>query len=112
MLKNLKYKLKKILFRHMEEYEITLEELKEKQLDGAEIIDVRSNMEYNESHIEESINLPENEIENQIEQIVKDKNKLIVLYCTSGMRSTKAYNKLKNMGYTNVYTLYGGMQNY
>lgn len=112
MLKKLKHKLKKFLFRHMEEYEITLEELKEKQLDGAEIIDVRSNTEYNESHVEGSINLPENEIENKIEQIINDKNKLIVLYCASGIRSTKAYNKLKNLGYTNLYTLYGGMQNY
>ena len=112
MLKKVTYKLKKILFRHMEEYEITLQELKEKQLDGAEIIDVRSVREYNEGHLEESINVPENEINKVFENIIKNKDKQMVLYCASGFRSSKAYNKLKNLGYNNVYTLYGGLQNY
>ena len=106
------YKLKKVLFRCMEDYDITLEELKEKQLNGAEIIDVRSKEEYNENHIEESINVPEYEINENFEKIVKDKNKPIVVYCASGYRSTKAYKKLKKMGYTEVYNLYGGLENY
>lgn len=112
MLDKIKYKLKKVLFRHMEEYDVTLEELKEKQLNGAEIIDVRSAREYNESHIEESINVPEYEIDENFEKIVKNKNKPIVVYCASGFRSTKAYKKLKQMGYTEVYNLYGGLENY
>ena len=40
MLEEIKYKLKRKLFRHMEAYDITLEELMEKQMNGAEIIDV------------------------------------------------------------------------
>ena len=111
MIEKIKYKLKKILFRSIKDYELTLEELKEKQLNG-EIIDVRSKEEYNENHIEESINVPENEIGKNFENIIKNKDKQIVLYCTSGFRSMKAYNKLKDLGYTNVYTLYGGLQNY
>lgn len=42
MLEEIKYKLKRKLFRQMEAYDITLDELKEKQMKGAEIIDVRN----------------------------------------------------------------------
>ena len=112
MLKKITYKLRKILFRHMEYYDITLEELKIKQLNGAEIIDVRSHREYDESHIEESINIPEYEINNNFENIIKNKDKTIVVYCSSGYRSLNAYKKLKKLGYTDVYNLYGGLENY
>ena len=44
--------------------------------------------------------------------IIKDKNKPIVVYCTTGFRSEEAYKKLKKIGYTNVYNLYGGLDNY
>ena len=64
MLEEIKYKLKRKLFRQMEAYDITLDELKEKQMKGAEIIDVRNKREYDESHILGSINLPEYQIKN------------------------------------------------
>jgi phage shock protein E len=92
--------------------EITLDELIAKQLNGAEIIDVRNNREYEESHIEKSINIPEYEINKNFEKIISDKNKEIILYCSSGYRSLDAYKKLKKMGYTNVYNLFGGLDNY
>lgn len=112
MLDEIKYKLKKKIFRHMEDYDVTLEELKIKQLEGSEIIDVRNKREYAESHIYKSINIPEYEINEDFEKIIKNKDKSIVVYCSTGFRSTKAYNKLKKMGYTNVYNLYGGLDNY
>lgn len=112
MLEQIKYILKRKFFRHMEEYDVTLEELKTKQLNGAVIIDVRNNREYEEGHIEGSINIPEYEIDENFQKIIKNKNKTIVLYCSSGFRSTKAYKKLKQMGYTQVYNLYGGLEDY
>lgn len=112
MFEEIKYKLKRQFFRHMENYDVTLEELKIKQLEGAEIIDVRNNREYEESHIEGSINIPEYEINENFEKIIKNKDKPIIVYCTSGFRSTKAYKKLKKIGYKNVYNLYGGLENY
>lgn len=93
-------------------YDITLEELKQKQLDGAEVIDVRNKREYEEGHIEDSINIPEYEINEDFKNIIINKNKPIVIYCSSGYRSKSAYKKLKNMGYTEVYNLYGGLENY
>lgn len=39
-----------------------------------------------------------------------DKNKRIILYCASGGRSSLAAQTLKQMGYTNIAHLDGGMQ--
>jgi len=63
------------------------------------IIDVRTNEEYNESHISGAINIPYNELDNSL-----DKNKIILVYCKSGARSQIAFNNLTNLGYT-VYDL-------
>lgn len=112
MLEEITYKLKKRLFRHMEDYDITLEDLKTKQLEGAEIVDVRSIREHKENPIKGSINIPEYEINESFTNIVPNKEQVIVVYCSSGFRSTKAYKKLKQLGYSNVYNLYGGLENY
>ena len=49
-------------YRKMEPYDVNLEELKNMQKSGAEIIDVRSKTEYNEGHLEGAINIPEYEL--------------------------------------------------
>ena len=98
--------------RGMEEYEISMKELKKKRLEGAVIIDVRSEQEYSEGHIEGAINIPDYKINNSIENILVDKEKEIVVYCQMGSRSKKAYKKLKGMNYKNVYNLYGGLENW
>lgn len=44
------------------------------------------------------------------ERLPQDKNSLIILYCESGNMSGKALETLKNLGYTNVAHLNGGMK--
>lgn len=65
------------------------------------IVDVRTKEEYDESHLKESINIPYNEIDESIEL---DKEKVILVYCRSGNRSSIAYETLNDLGYT-VYDL-------
>ena len=102
----------KKFFRHMELYDITMDDLKKKQAEGAIIVDVRSFQEFNESHIEGAINIPEYEINCSIDKILNNKEKEIVLYCASGARSKKAYKKLIKLDYKNLYNLYGGLYNW
>ena len=92
--------------------QINLFELKKKKLEGAVIIDVRSEQEYSEGHIEGAINMPDYKINNSIENILVDKEKEIVVYCQMGSRSKKVYKKLISMNYKNVYNLYGGLDNW
>lgn len=60
------------------------------------ILDVRTEEEYNEVHIAGAINIPVDEID---ENINLDKNKLIFVYCRSGNRSSIASKKLEDLGY-------------
>lgn len=78
--------------------------------EGAVLIDVRSPMEYEQAHLDNSINIDVDAIENTIESKVEDKNTKIIVYCRSGNRSATAAQKLVNMGYKNVYDL-GAMSN-
>ena len=65
------------------------------------VIDVRTSEEYNEGHVKEAINIPYDEID---ENIGIDKQKTILVYCQSGNRSKIAYNTLLALGY-NVYDM-------
>lgn len=95
--------------RSLQNGEITIEELKNKVAQGAILIDVRSNQEYREGHLQGAINIPDFEISNRIQKEIPKKNQLIVLYCQYGGRSKKTMNLMKRIGYTNVYNLYGGL---
>lgn len=78
--------------------------------DGAVLLDVRTTEEYADGHIEKSINLPLQNIE-QAEQLIKDKATPIFVHCQSGARSAQAAGCLKRMGYTNVKDI-GGIMSY
>ncbi len=97
------------LCRNLQNGDITIEELKGKVLQGAILVDVRSNQEYREGHLQGAINIPDFEIANRVEREIPKKNQLIVLYCQYGGRSKSAMVMMKKMRYTNVYNLYGGL---
>ena len=103
---------RKLFKRNMESFEINIDELKKKQKNGAKIIDVRSSQEYNEGHLPDAINIPYYEIKKSIDKLLTDKSQEIVLYCQSGSRSKQAYKMLIKLNYNNVYSLYGGMDNW
>ena len=85
----------------VKEYELT---------DGAVLLDVRTESEYSEGHINGSINLPLDRI-TMIEKVVKDKAVPLYVHCLSGGRSRQAVSYLKQMGYTNAKNI-GGISGY
>ncbi len=72
---------------------------------GALVIDVRRPAEFNSGHLPVATNIPFDEIETALPHRVKDKNEVVLLHCQSGMRSGMAKQKLKNLGYANVFDL-------
>ncbi len=70
--------------------------------DGYVILDVRTQEEFDEAHIDGAILIPDYEIADKAESVLKDKNQLILVYCRSGRRSKLAAEKLVKLGYTNV----------
>lgn len=65
------------------------------------VVDVRTADEYSESHVAGSINIPYDEID---ENVSLDKTKTIMVYCRSGKRSSIAYDTLTSLGF-DVYDL-------
>ena len=72
---------------------------------GAILIDVRTEEEYAVSHLNDSINIPVDEILDGVIKLNIKKKDIIVVYCNSGNRSIGAYRELKNNGFENVYDL-------
>lgn len=66
------------------------------------LLDVRTQEEFDASHIEGAILIPDYEITTKAETILQDKEALILVYCRSGRRSKNAANELVALGYTNV----------
>ena len=99
--------------RDIDEFDIEIEEV-EKILknSGGILVDVRSPKEYEEGHMEGAISIPEYEIKKKAKILLPNKEKVIIVYCSSGGRSKKAKEELRNMGYKYVYNLYNGYQNY
>lgn len=69
---------------------------------GAIILDVRSTGEYAGGHIKGSINIPVDQLGNNLVKL-KDKKKPIITCCASGMRSATAKSILQGAGYEEVY---------
>ena len=112
MISKIKKIIKNKLYREMEEGDIVIDELKSYQNNAAVVVDVRSPQEYEEGHIDGAISIPEYNIKKNVENILKDKNEKIIVYCSSGGRSRKAQKTLKKLGYNKVYNLYNGIENY
>ena len=70
--------------------------------DGYIILDTRTQAEYDESHIPGAILIPYDEVLERAEDVLTDKNQLILVYCRSGRRSKLAAQDLVKLGYTNI----------
>ena len=73
------------------------------------ILDVRRPNEFKESRIVNSINVPVEEIEWEVEELEEYKDKPILVYCKVGVRSSVACAFLEDEGFTYLYNLRGGI---
>lgn len=76
----------------------------------AVLLDVRTEEEYNDYHIEGSINIPLDSLD-AVDQKITDKNTMIFVHCSSGARSADAIRYLVSKGYNNVKDI-GGINAY
>ena len=70
--------------------------------EGYIILDVRTQEEYDQGHIPGAIVIAHEVIAEKAEDVLTDKDQLILVYCRSGRRSKIAADALVEMGYTNI----------
>ncbi len=88
--------------------EVSVEETQQRIEEGAKLIDVREDNEWDAAHAAGAIHLGRGIIERDIVQTFPDKNTELILYCGGGYRSALAADMLQKMGYTNVFSMAGG----
>ncbi|RNI13550.1 rhodanese-like domain-containing protein [Methanohalophilus portucalensis] len=70
------------------------------------ILDVRTQSEYDNGHLENSYLIPVSELEYRLDEVPSDT--AILVYCRSGRRSVTASNILLDAGYCDVYNMEAG----
>ena len=85
-------------------------EIMEKESDYI-ILDVRTQEEYETTHIPGAICIPNETIGTGEIPGLPDKDQLILVYCRSGNRSKQASEKLVKLGYTNIVE-FGGINSW
>lgn len=75
---------------------------------GAVLIDVREQDEFDQGAVPGAIHIPRGFLESRIEDIVRDRDAPVVVYCAGGARSLFGAESLGQMGYSNVSSMAGG----
>ncbi len=73
-------------------------------------VDVREDCEWAQSRCAGAIHIGRGVIERDIESLIPDHSALVVLYCGGGYRSALAADNIQKMGYTNVFSMQGGIR--
>lgn len=99
--------------KQMDYKSITAKEVFE-QIENSDyfILDVRSSLEFRKGHLENAINVDVEELNENILDLIPNKERKILVYCQSGNRSKIASERLISYGYTNVYNMLGGIAAY
>lgn len=74
------------------------------------VIDARICKQFEESHVDNAINIPHDEVRGKVDEF--DKEKPIVTYCNKGITGNAVQNILINHGCKKVYNISGGHKNY
>ncbi|MCL2735360.1 MAG: rhodanese-like domain-containing protein [Propionibacteriaceae bacterium] len=75
------------------------------------LLDVRTQQEYSQQHIDGAILIPDTQVSSQAATTIPDKSTVIFVYCRTGVRAANASKALASMGYTHVYDM-GGIVNW
>ena len=69
------------------------------------VIDVRTDQEWREGHLDGAILIPHDRVEQEIAAVAPDRKTRIYLYCRTGRRTGLAFDVLKKAGYEDLVNL-------
>jgi molybdopterin/thiamine biosynthesis adenylyltransferase/rhodanese-related sulfurtransferase len=90
--------------------EVSPEEADALRAEGAVLVDVREQVEWDAGYIPGAVHVPRSYLEQNIESHVPDRATRVVLYCAGGTRSAYGAATLGQLGYTNVVSMSRGIE--
>ena len=76
------------------------------------VLDVRPPADFKKGHILNALNVPQPKLGERLNELGKDTARPIVVYCALGGVAAQATHTLKKAGYSEVYPLRGGLNNW
>jgi rhodanese-related sulfurtransferase len=76
----------------------------------AVVVDVSEADEFAAGHVNNSKNIPFNQLDEKLGSLIKNKELPLILVCTSGVRSNRAVAVAKKLGFTNAQSMAGGLK--
>jgi rhodanese-related sulfurtransferase len=76
------------------------------------VVDLRPVAEYKKGHLMNALSLPVTKLDERIGELGKDKARPVLLYCALGNVAGEAALKLRKLGFSEVYPLSGGINNW
>lgn len=90
--------------------EISVTEAAQKRTEGALMLDVREQSEWDEFHMPDARLIPLAQLESRLNDLPRDRE--IVVVCRSGNRSQQGRDILLQAGFTSVTSMAGGMKDW
>lgn len=80
---------------------------------GIQVVDVRTPAEFKTGHLENAYLINWKDTSQFARTVSKlDKNKEVYVYCQTGVRSEAASKRMAELGFTKIYKLNGGLNNW
>ena len=73
------------------------------------LLDVRTQSEYNDGHIQNAINIPHDQILKEPQLLSAYKDSQVVVFCRSGVRAGKVIEMLEGLGFKEIIDIDGDM---
>jgi rhodanese-related sulfurtransferase len=77
---------------------------------NAVLVDVRETKEYEEGRIPNALHVPQSQLASRAQELKKHTARPVIAYCERGQRSRIAAGTLAKLGFSEVYTLRGGLR--
>jgi molybdopterin/thiamine biosynthesis adenylyltransferase/rhodanese-related sulfurtransferase len=89
--------------------EVTTAEAERMIAEGAALVDTREPHEWQTGHLPGATLVPPAQVMDEIESVVPERDRPVVIYCAAGARSLRAARQMASLGYRDVVSVSGGI---
>ena len=80
--------------------------------ENAVVLDVRTKDVFDQGHVVGALNFPEKELDNELKNLGKFRDKKILVFCEMGGVSSRVVRKLQKQGFVDVSPVKGGLSSW